>query len=79
MSIVSFRNYLFPRSLKTNGTFLQISKTPGRLAVINVAYFRINYTMGVERRDKGSALFHSMLFDECKLNVNFQVKTYLLI
>ena len=45
---------LFPRS----------QKNPGRLghqgeeAVINVAYFRINCTMGVQRRDKGSALFH---------------------
>ena len=27
-------------------------------AVIYVAYFKIIYAMGVERRDKGSALFH---------------------
>ena len=64
MSKVSVRNYLLPRSLKTNGPFSQISKTPGRLgpqgeeAVINVAYFKINCTMEVERRDKGCALFH---------------------
>ena len=64
MSIVSVRYYHFPRSLKTNGPFPKISKTPGMLgpqgeeAVINVVYFKIKYTMGVERRNKGCALFH---------------------
>ena len=30
----------------------------GEEAVIHVAYFKIICTMGVERRDKGSALIH---------------------
>ena len=61
---MSVRNYLLPISLKTNAPFPKISKTPGRLgpqgeeAVINVAYFKINCPMEVERHDKGSALFH---------------------
>ena len=63
MCIVSARNYLFPRSLKTNGPFSQISKTPGRLgpqgeeAVINAAYSKINCTM--QGFSLASALGHS--------------------
>ena len=43
---------LIPRSLKL------LEGHQGEEAVIYVAYFKINCAMGVERRDKGSALFH---------------------
>ena len=42
----------------------------GEEAVIYVAYFKIICAMGVERRDKGSALFH--ITDIC-----FVVKIFL--
>ena len=47
MSIVSVRNYLYPKM----ALFSQISKIPERLgpqgeeAVINVAYFKMNYSV----------------------------------
>ena len=67
MSIESDRNCLLLRPLKTYGPFPQISKKlegpQSQEVVIYVTYmhFKINRAMGVERRDKGSALFHIML------------------
>ena len=34
----------------------------GEEAVIDVAYFKVNYAMRVDRHDKGSALFHIIIF-----------------
>ena len=62
VSIESDRNCLLLRPLKTYGPFPQIPKTlegpQSKEAGIYVTYFKINCAMGVECRDKVSALFH---------------------